>query len=181
MNRHATETFSSLAWGKTPSLSVLLEDLGSNRVAVRNFARHFLVEMGREAIPSLIRTLELGNVYARGQAARALGEIRDPSAAPALVKVLSDGKLSVHAMATEALIAMGKPAIPALLRALMEQPQSLWLRRAARMILLAETHKSWREQIQPLLDALDLADPDLSVPAAARRLLDVLAPNEVSP
>jgi HEAT repeat protein len=167
--------------GKTPSTSVLLEDLGSHRAAVRNYARHWLVKMGREAVPALTQTLALGNLYARGQAARALGEIGDAAAAPALVEALTDDQLSVHAMAAEALIALGQPALPALLKALVQRPDAHWLRIGAHVVLTAESRENWFEPIRPVVVALNSAAPASAVAVAARRALESLAASEETP
>lgn len=180
MNRHATNALRTLGLGRTPSTSVLLEDLGSNRAAVRNYARQWLVKMGRDALPALIQALALGNVYARGQAARALGEIGDPSAAASLVRALTDAHFSVHALAAEALVRLGKPALPALLNALVKHPDSRWLRLGARTVLAAHRRQKWAGPIQPVLDALDSPAPVAAVPAAARRALESLAANEAA-
>ncbi len=181
MNRHATDALGTFGLGKSPSLSVLLEDLGSNRAAVRNYARQCLVKMGREALPALTQTLTLGNLYARAQAARALGEIGDAEAAPALVEALSDDQLSVHAMAAEALIALGKRALPALLKALIQRPESHWLRLGAQVVFTAESHETWFEPIQPVVAALTSPAPETAVPVAARRALESLAAAEQTP
>jgi HEAT repeat protein len=170
--RQRTTDVNSLGLGKIPGTSVLPKDLGSEQATVRNYARRLLVAIGRQAIPALAEALKFGNVYARGQAARALGEIGDPTVAPVLVKALADRQLSVHAMAAEALIALGEPALPAMLNALIEQPASRELQLGARVVLRAQAHESWHEQIQPLLDALDSANPEANIPAAARRLLE---------
>jgi HEAT repeat protein len=181
MNRRTSDALGTFGLGRTPGLSVLLEDLASDRVAVRNYARYRLVAMGRDAVPALSEALRFGNVYARGQAARALGEIGDAAAAPALVKVLADDQFSVHAMAAEALIGLGKPGLRALLEALIDQPMSPKRQLGARVVLRAQARESWHEQTQAVLDALDSANPQADVPAAARRALEVLGPNKETP
>jgi HEAT repeat protein len=175
MKRRTANALGSLGLGKTPSVAALLKDLSSEQVAVRNYARRLLVAMGREAIPALADTLVHISVYARGQAATAMGEIGDPTAAPALVKALEDDQVSVRLMAAEALIKLGKPALPALLNALMVRATSYRLRRGAQIVLHAEAHESWGGQIQPVLDALDSPAPEPILSTAARRILETLA------
>lgn len=79
----------------------LIESLGSHSAVARNRARLSLVLMDGKAVPALIEALEKSNAYGRMQAAKALGGIGDPSAAPALVKALEDKEFSVHWMAAE--------------------------------------------------------------------------------
>jgi HEAT repeat protein len=178
MNRRTANAFGSLGLGKTPSLAALLEDLSTEQVAVRNYARSKLVAMGDEAVPALIDTLEHANVYARAQAAKALGKIGDPAGAPALVKALEDARISVHLMAGEALIRLGKPALPALLNALRERPTSPWLQRGAHIVLRAAVHEPWSDQVKPVVDALNSADADAGIAAAAQQVLDALRASE---
>jgi HEAT repeat protein len=179
MNRRTANALGSLGLGKTPSVAALLEDLSSEQVAVRNYARCLLVAMGRETIPALIDALEHANVYASAQAAKALGEIGDPAAAPALVIKLEDERVSVRMMAAEALITLGKPALPALLNALLVRSASYRLRHGAIIVLHAKAHERWQEQIKPVLEALESTAPEATLPVAARQVLETLASNEV--
>jgi len=157
-----------------PAMSQLIEDLGTNSTVARNRARLWLVSMKRKAVPALIEALETSNVHGRAQAAKALGEIGDPSAAPVLVKALEDEEFSVNWVAAEALIAIGREALPALLQALIERPSSIWLREGAHVVFHAEVHEAWRETVRPLLQALNGAAPEAELPQAAREALRVL-------
>src|SRR5436305_1406867 len=61
-------------------------------------------------------------------AARALGEIGDVSSIQALIHVLGDWNSSVRTLATEALVKIGRPAVPALIKSL--RHESIEVRRA---------------------------------------------------
>jgi len=180
MNRRTTDALGSLGLGTPPGTAVLIRDLGSAQAPVRNYARHRLVAAGHEAIPALTWALEHASIYGRSQAAKALGEIGDPVAAPALVNALDDNCVSVHLMATEALVALGKPALSALLKALIIRPGSYWLRRGTQIVLRAEVHQHRRSLIQPLVQALEAVDGDAAIAAAAQQVWDALKTQENS-
>lgn len=70
----------------------LLQLLVSERDAdVMNFIIRALVEIGdKQTVPQLIALTEHSNSFVREEAARALGEFRDPRAIPALKRLLAD-------------------------------------------------------------------------------------------
>lgn len=79
------------------------------------------------AVPALINCLKHSDWGSRRAAAEALGKFGDPSTVPALIQVLGSaeegsyyGPGSVREAATEALVAIGTPAVPALVEALKE-------------------------------------------------------------
>ena len=63
----------------------------------------------------------------RWEAARALGEIADPRAAPALVVTLEDEGFDIRWLAAEGLIALGPVGLAPLLEALAEKANSVYL------------------------------------------------------
>ena len=71
----------------------------------------------------------------RGQAAKALGEIGDSNAAPALVEALADDKFDVRSLATGAVVLLGGVGLTALLQALIDRPHSTLLRESAHNVL----------------------------------------------
>jgi len=58
-------------------------------------AGNALVAVGREAVPGLLQTMEIGQPAARLQAVKALAAIGDPRAVPALLKAIQDGDTSL--------------------------------------------------------------------------------------
>jgi hypothetical protein len=114
--------------------------------------------------------------YGRGQAAKVLGEIGDLAAAPALVKALEDDKFDVRWLAALALVALGRDGLPALLQALIERPDSTWLREGAHHVLHDEGYETWQTQLGPVMKALEGYAPAATLPGAAERVLRAFAP-----
>ncbi|MFH1382192.1 MAG: HEAT repeat domain-containing protein [Chloroflexota bacterium] len=168
----------------------LLARLSSDDGEVRQKVRRSLVVMGEVVIPHLIRRLTNRNVRVRWEAAKALGEIASPKAAPALVKALDDREFDIRWLAAEGLITMGVGGLEPLLRSLMRHSQSLWLRQGAHHILNHMTgrdseiehhivahpprKKDFQEILMPVVVALDGPAPLVEVPLAARRALDAI-------
>lgn len=78
-----------------------------------------LALMGAPAVEPLIRTLNGGDDRIRGEAAATLGEIGDPAAVGPLVDALADE--AVAPAVADALVAIGKPAVPPTLALLEER------------------------------------------------------------
>lgn len=70
---------------------------------------------------------------------------------------------------------MGRGALPALLRALIKRPESVWLRQGAHVVFQAEVHDAWHEPVRPLLQALDGLLPEAELPQVAREALRALS------
>jgi HEAT repeat protein len=109
---------------------------GSNGLE-RQQARLALVRIGRPVVPYLIEALHDGNEHARWEAAEALADIHDPTAAPDLVRCLKDEKMDVREAAARALTVLDRAALPSLLEALTVDFGSPRLRKGARHILSA--------------------------------------------
>jgi HEAT repeat protein len=158
------------------STSPLIALLGHEKGWVRHHARELLVAMGESAVDDLMEALKNKNEDVRWEAAKALGQIGDVRAANALVKVLNDKNFGIRWLAAEALIRMGYDALNPLLLELMEHPDALWLRQGAHHVLNDLVKKrGFSKQVIPLLDALEGSEPALTVPLAAKSLLDVIA------
>jgi HEAT repeat protein len=94
-----------------PALIACLDQRNISEVAA-----NALVQIGKPAVPALIETLTNPNERVRKAACTALGQIGDPSAVPALITCLDYWYISQAA--ANALIQIGKPAIPALIETL---------------------------------------------------------------
>ena len=77
-----------------------------------------LIALGKPAVPHLITALTYKSDRARWRAAEALGAIGDLRAVGPLIERLSDGRYTVVVEARAALVKIGAPAVPALLRPL---------------------------------------------------------------
>ncbi len=98
----------------TGRIATLLVDLGSDSAVARNRAHQELVSLREAAVEPLIGALRTSTEYGRGQAAKALGEIGDSSAAPALAEALADDKFDVRWLAARAIVALGPAGLSAI-------------------------------------------------------------------
>jgi len=120
--------------GDSSAVPALIKALSGEDMLVRGSVAFALGEISDpSAVSALIRTLDDMDVFVREKAAEALGKIGDSSAVPALIKALNDKygfisrnadgtlsgeKRSVCESAAIALIKIGEPAVPALVKAL---------------------------------------------------------------
>lgn len=138
-------------------------------------SRLHLVRMGFPAVQALIPTLSDPDVRLRWEAVKALGEIGDPTAAPALVRSLEDENQDVRWTAADSLIMLGRGAIVPLLQALVDRFYSVRLRQEAHHILhvLKQRGLLTENEIE-VLAALESAAPEVQTPWAAEKVLESL-------
>ena len=156
------------------TISCLIADLSAKDGGVRERAREALVSMGRLAVAPLIEALESPMEQVRWEAAKALGQIGDPSAAKAFIRALEDEDFDVRWLAAEGLIALGHNAFVPLFQTLIERSDSVWLRQGAHHVLNDLRGKQPEEILRPVLAALEHVEPAVEVPLAAQRALDIL-------
>lgn len=150
-----------------------LVDLEDDDVQVRKMARRQLASVGKEAVPQLIKQLKTDKERCRWEAANILGDIRDESATEALVEALLDNSISVHWVATEALIKYGRDAILPVLEGITRHFDSMRFRQGAYHILhVFERFHLLDPQVQEVLDALRDIEPSVSAPWAAERAIE---------
>jgi HEAT repeat protein len=153
----------------------LLAELSSKKGLTRQRARLALTDIGKPAVPGLLIVLGSPNPDIRWEAAKALGEIGDPSAALALVHALEDRTFGVRWLAAEALIGLHQDAVIPLLQALVRGARSVWLREGALHVLRALAKESLTEQLKPVIGALGGSQPGDEVPVAAGLTLQAIA------
>jgi HEAT repeat protein len=129
------------------TIKALTTDLGSSNGFERQRARQALIRIGNKAVGTLIPLLSAKGEIKRWEAAKALSQIRDPSATEALIKALVDKNFDIRWLAAEGLISIGEPALVPLLRELTRNPESVWLREAAHHYL----HSIKSEKLIPIL------------------------------
>ncbi len=151
----------------------LIADLSSYNGPTRRRARQSLVASGRLAVAPLVALLSDPRQQTRWEAVKALGEIGDPAAAPALVHTLEDEWSGIRWLAAEGLAAMGREGLEPLLQALAHHSDSKWLREGAHHMLRAMMPKE-SELVSPVLQALEDIEPVVQVPLAAERALSAL-------
>lgn len=162
----------------TPTLDdlhPLIAALSSHDVLARTRARQALVEMGAPVVDQLIVALDSPNHTTRWEAAKALGEIAEPRAAPALIAALDDGRFDVRWLAATGLIALRDDSLIPLLEALVQAPWGKgYLHEGAHHILRAQLGGAYATTIAPVVSALEGSEPSLTVPLAAYRALGTL-------
>jgi HEAT repeat protein len=154
----------------------LITRLSNRDIKVREHARRDLVNRGEPAVAPLIAALAHPNGNVRWEAAKALGELRDPAAAPALIETLEDRRFDVRWLAAEALISLGPAGVPALLRGLQSAPwDAQWLRQGAhhvlRVLVTQDELYYLYDPLAQVISALEGAEPAVSVPGAAHTAL----------
>ena len=161
-------------------ITSLVDDLTCDDIIKCQKARRSLVDMGHAAVPSLIEALGSKKNWVRWEAAKALSQIGDPAATDALIKALEDKEFDLRWLAAEGLINIGKPAMIPLLRCLLENANSLWLREGAHHILHDMDRGEWNEDLKPVIAALESFEPSVEVPIAAKKSLDTLTSQKKS-
>jgi hypothetical protein len=157
-----------------PRLDPLTGALHSKDGEERRQARLSLVSLGSEAVDPLIELLQDPDHEVRWEAAKALGEIADPRSAPALVETLGDAGFDIRWLAAEGLIALGKAGLEPLLEALLKKADSVYLREGAHHVMYDLAHKGFRDQLAPVMAALEGVDPEIQIREPARKALQAL-------
>ncbi len=155
-------------------IPVLVGDLASENPVVRENARETLVALGKLAVGSLIEALSDENPQVRWEAAKALGCINDPAAAPALVKAMGDKRFGTRWLAAEALVALGSAALEPLLKALLEPDNAVLLGEGAHHVLHEVSKKGLGPWLSEVMTALKGGEPRMAVPLAAFAALKAL-------
>ena len=159
----------------TDAIRNLITTLTGQDGLARKRAREQLVEIGRPAVSSLLPLLLDKQTYVRWEAAKALSEIGDPGAAPALVKALEDDDSGIRWMAAEGLIRAEQAGLPSLLEALMEHGESIRLRDGADHVLkILAKNEQLSPQAAAVLQALHGAAPTAEIPRAAKIALETI-------
>jgi HEAT repeat protein len=151
-------------------------DLASHNDTVRIKARHSLVTMGKAAVPLLTKALKSEKSLTKWEAAKALGEIGDPSTASILVEALEDEDFDVRWLAAEGLTKMNINALKPLLQALEKRGDSFFLQEGAHHVFHDLAKGALRKFLAPVLAALEGLEPGREVPWAARHEMVVEVP-----
>jgi HEAT repeat protein len=158
----------------------LIADLNCNDPRKCQVSRRRLVAMGSEAVPALVEALSSKKQWVRWEAAKALGQIGDPSATKELINAFYDKSFDVRWLAAEGLIAIGIPTLAPLLDELIKNSKSTWLLEGAHHVLSDMDRGYLEEVLKPVVEAIDGPQPSLEVPLAAKKALDKLRELEPS-
>jgi HEAT repeat protein len=156
-------------------VSALIAALAAEDAVVRRRARNGLIVLGNRAVDPLIELLADRRAHVRWEAAKALGGIGAPKAAPALVRILEeDEDFDVRWLASQALAGLGREGLRPLLVALAARPYSIALQEGAYHICHRLSRRQAFQLVKPVLAALRTSEPALAIPAAVRVALDEL-------
>jgi hypothetical protein len=158
----------------TNAMDSLIADLNCDNPTRCRQARQVLVKKGEEAVPGLAASLKQGQDFVPLEAAKALGKIGGPRATKVLIEALEDERSEVRWTAAEALINIGRKAVPPLLEALMKKGDSLEMRNGVHHVLSDMVDPKLKPIVAPVLAALEDAVPSLEAPVAADKALDGL-------
>jgi len=122
---------------ETEDLQELMQKFYSKNGLQRADAREKVIRHGRHAVPALISVLQDKSIHVRWEAAKALGQIKDPSCAPALVDRLTDESPEIRWLAAEGLIALRRDSLQPLLTRLVEDFNSSVYRQGVHHVLHA--------------------------------------------
>jgi HEAT repeat protein len=161
--RETSDLTETNAEGRTARIVFLTAALASPRAGRRHDARVALEAIGRPAVGHLIQGLGDMKGEVRGEAIRALGNIGDAEAAPALIRELEDESSACRWLAAEALAAIGEPTLVPLLELLAAGVDSFEVRRGVLHVLHA------LEPVRPTLLGPVLASFRSDVPQIAIR------------
>lgn len=171
------------------TIKSLIADFASKEGKVREKARQSLAGFGAAAFPLVVDALSHPNPQMRWEAAKTLGEIRNPAAVPALVGALEDEEFDVRWLAAEALISIGdESVVEPLLKVLIGRGDNIWVQEGAHHVLThlvgkdqdIEHHefnhpkvqwvrfKEIKEILVPVVRALEGTEPSMEVPIAAK-------------
>ncbi len=157
-----------------PDARRLVADLTCDDIIKCQKARRALVSMGEAAVETLVSALHDKQHWVRWEAAKALSQIASPSSTQALVDTLEDREFDLRWLAAEGLVRIGPTSLVPLFKALLKRPESQWLREGAHHVLLDMELGPLMTILKPVTDALDDATPEVTLPIAVRKTLDVL-------
>lgn len=140
----------------------------------RETARGELAKVGESAVPTLVTALRHQKQQVRWEAAKTLTAIAHPAAASSLVDALGDEDNDVRWVAGEALIALGGDAIVPVLEGIVQLGDVQWRYEGAHHVLHELRTGQLTETLQPVLDALDSAEPQIAAPVEAEKALTKL-------
>lgn len=153
----------------------LVESFDDEDWRKRHEAREQVEKIGQPATALLIEALSHPEQRVRWEAAKALVKIKAPEAAQALAKVLMDESFEVEWLAAEALIALGKTALPAILQGLIDNPNSVSFKHGAHHVLHDLERKGLlNEESLQVMDELRDIEIAEAFPMTVRKALDSL-------
>lgn len=154
-------------------VGTLVKQLSDRSGRVREKARNTLVLIGEAAVPSLLDLAGTRDKRTRWEVAKTLAAIADPASIPAQVRLLSDAESDIRWVAATGLIKLGPRVLPSVLQAVIDDPNSISLRRSVHHVLhdLAGENPVVEELVGPVMEVLGDTSPAGTIPPAADQAL----------
>ena len=149
----------------------LVGELADTDGVARQRARRRLVSMGSTAVAPLASVIHSEQRHVSWEVAKALGEIGDEAAIPALVQSLNSPDGDVSWVAADSLVQFRRAALIPVLKGLLDHAGFAHFRIGAHHVLSRLHQVVSDEQLDAVLDALDHPYPELSVPVAVDKFL----------
>ena len=121
----------------------------------------------------LVQELSDTEEFVRKEAIRALGNIGDAQAVPALIRELEDDRSACRWLAAEALASIGADALAPVLSLLAKGAGALEIRRGAHHVLQSLARHEF-DLLQPVLNAYQSEIPEIDIPGKASAALTKL-------
>jgi HEAT repeat protein len=175
LQNDAAHAFLELGEIKDPhAIESLMGALKYHDGNVRQKAVESLVSIGTPAVQSLIVAIKDSDAIVRGNAAWALGRIKDPRGVEVLIAALKDTDANVKKDATGALVSIGTPAVAPLITALKDTDETMRANAAGVLVSIGAP------AVAQLLVALE--DTDFNVRSySAAALGEIKDPSAVEP
>ncbi len=172
MEKHIYDSF-------TPKESTdkLIDLLDSGDPFERKEAQNRLSEIGKPAVPALIKLTKHPESELRWEAAKILGDIGDPAAIPTLINLLVDEAFEVRWRAAESLIKMKRASIIPLFQELQREKrfESVWFMEGVHHVLRKLDEIGYLGlPSQKVLEAFKNPSNEIAVPEAAEKALEAL-------
>ncbi len=140
--------------GYSKEVASLITDLVSEYANTRKKARKKLVEMGKDVVPQIHKTLLSKNKLLKWEAALVVEEIGDISSIPVFTELLEDSETDIRWIAAEGLINVGRDCIVPLLKEIMAKGDSYYIRNGVHHVFGEIFDKKEKEQFHQLIHAL---------------------------
>ncbi len=168
------ENISEIKQTDIANINTLIANLSNKDSIVRIRARSSLVALGHQAVQYLLPAINDKDQWVRWEVVKALSQIQDPASVNALVNSLTDKMFDVRWIAAEGLITIGNKSLIPMLRALIDCPDSIWMREGAHHVLHELSDGKFKEILKPVFNALDDIDASLEIAFAAKSALESL-------
>ncbi len=153
-------------------IEAMIEGLEVPDEKERKIAEYALFAQGGKAIKPLVHALQVDDPAMRMEAARVLGDLRLPEAAPALIQALGDRDEGVRTIAVHGLVDLREDALRPILERLVDGPMPDMMREGIFQALRGlEDYGVLRGDLKRIVDVIKPAMPYEPAQNMAKELL----------